>query len=138
MLSKHEEQAERLEWIENEKKLRNQGSTFSKFAESEATTPLGRFSAISSPVVVGSTPLPKYEGAPNWSPDPTGPEPPLNADVNALEPTGEPHELKASVEPEPLEPPLSAQAPPSASAPPSAALGVVRGAEGFLRTSRRA
>jgi hypothetical protein len=88
-----------MEVLTNELRLRNPGSTFSQFAEADAATSLGRFNAISSPQVVGAQAAPKYEGAPNWAHDPTGIEPPLNFDVNALEPTGEIAEVKASLEP---------------------------------------
>jgi hypothetical protein len=69
MLSKQIEQADRLEVLENEKRLRNQGSTFSQFAESEASTPLGRFNAISNPTIIGSKPSPatQYPQGPAWS-----------------------------------------------------------------------
>jgi hypothetical protein len=35
--------------------------------------------------------------APNWSADPTGVEPPLGFDVNAVEPVGESHEIQTSL-----------------------------------------
>jgi hypothetical protein len=100
MLSKHEEQAERREVIENDKALRgasSQGSTFHQFGNSDAATPLGRFSAISSPHVVGSEPIAKYPQGPAWCAGDQGLEPPFPLDVNALEPVGQPHELKASI-----------------------------------------
>jgi len=85
MLSRQQEAAERLEVIENEKRLR--GSTLSQFATSEAETPRGRFAAISSPRIVGSTPIPKYEGAPNWANCPVPTEPPLGFDNPAADPS---------------------------------------------------
>jgi hypothetical protein len=95
MLSKQEEQAERRDIIENEKRLR--GSTLSQFAQSDAAEARGRFSAISNPTVIGTETTPKYPQGPAWCADPTGVEPPLGVDINAMEPVGEPHELKASI-----------------------------------------
>jgi hypothetical protein len=100
-LSKHEEQASRLEILENDKALRgasSQGSSFAQFAASEASTPLGRFSAISNPTVIGSTPTPAsaYPAA-FLQHDPVPDEPALGVDINAMEPVGQPHELKASI-----------------------------------------
>jgi hypothetical protein len=96
MLSKHEEQSERMEILRNEKRLRNQGSTFSQLAESDATTPLGRFSAISSPHVVGSESIPKYPAA-FLQHDPVPDEPKLGIDINEMPTCGEPHEIRASL-----------------------------------------
>jgi hypothetical protein len=120
MLSKHEEQEERRQVLENDKALRgasSQGSTFAQFAASEVGTPLGRFSAISNPVVVGSEPIPKYPAA-FLQHDPVPTEPPLGVDINAMEPVGQPHELKASISS--LGPPdlAEAQEPPTLDAPP--------------------
>jgi hypothetical protein len=96
MLSKHEEQAERLNVIENEKRLRNQGTTFSQFAQTDAATSLGRFSAISNPVVVGEKQIPKYPAAYHQH-DPVPDEPPLGVDINAIEPVGEKFEVEQSL-----------------------------------------
>jgi hypothetical protein len=102
-----DEQAERREVLENEKRLREQGSTFAQFAASEADTPRGRFAAHERATVIGSEPIVRYPQLPASSPwagpDPVPTEAPLNLDVNAMEPCGEPHELKASAPT--LEPP---------------------------------
>jgi hypothetical protein len=47
--------------------------------------------------VTGSTPAPQYPSGPNWANDPTGVEPPLGFDVNAIEPVGEHHEIQSSL-----------------------------------------
>jgi hypothetical protein len=94
MLSRQEDQAERLEVIENDKKLRGSpsdtsahgGSTFFSHTHNEVG---GRYAAISSPQIVGSTALPKYEGAPNWATDLVPTEPPLAYDNPALHPSAE-------------------------------------------------
>jgi hypothetical protein len=97
MLSKHEEQTERRDVIENEKRLRGsssgQGSTFLSHTHTDIG---GRFAAISSPHVVGEKQIPKYPAA-FLQHDPVPDEPALGVDVNALEPCGEPHELKATL-----------------------------------------
>jgi hypothetical protein len=121
MLSKHEEQADRREVIENEKRLRSsssdQGSTFLAHTHNDTG---GRFSAISNPTVIGTEATPKYPQGPAWCADPSGIEPPLGVDINAMEPVGEPHELKASIAS--LDPSLpSAKATPSASDAPKSA-----------------
>jgi hypothetical protein len=96
MLSKHEEQAERRDVIENEKRLRGsssgQGSTFLSHTHNDIG---GRFAAISSPVVVGTESIPKYPAA-FLNHDPVPQEPALGVDINEMEPCGQPHELKAS------------------------------------------
>jgi hypothetical protein len=48
--------------------------------------------------VVGSAPVPEYPAGPNWSPQAVGVEPPLNQDVDAMEPQGESFEVAASIE----------------------------------------
>ena len=105
MLSSQEEIAERKRVLENDRSVR-EGSTFARFAQSEAEEVRGRFSAISSPQVVGATPIPKYEGAPNWANDPTGIEPPLGLDNPALDPS------VVEAEPPPSAPPSEALATP--------------------------
>ena len=55
MLSKHEEQAERRETLENDRRLRDQGSTYMAHTHNDTG---GRFSAVSNPRVIGSTPNP--------------------------------------------------------------------------------
>jgi hypothetical protein len=94
MLSRQEEQSERREVLENDKRVREQGSTFLAHTHNGAG---GRFAAISSPTVIGAEATPKYPQGPAWCADQTGIEPPLNYSVNALEPCGEPHEVRASI-----------------------------------------
>jgi hypothetical protein len=61
MLSRHEEQNDRLEVLENEKRLR--ASTLSQFAQSEAAEARGRFTAHEQSTVVGGSAIPKYPAA---------------------------------------------------------------------------
>jgi hypothetical protein len=95
MLSRQQDQQERLEVIENDKRLRGSSSgssaregssTFFSQTHNEVG---GRYAAISSPQIVGSTALPKYEGAPNWANDGVPNEPPLGFDNPALNPSAE-------------------------------------------------
>jgi hypothetical protein len=90
---------EKRDVLRNDRRVREQGSTFSQFAQSEADTPRGRFDAHEKSTVIGSEPLPRYPQLPASSPwagpDLVPTEPALGVDVNALEPCGEPHELKA-------------------------------------------
>jgi hypothetical protein len=95
MLSRQEEQADRLEVLENDKRVK--GSTFSQFAESDAT-PLGRFSAISNPTIIGATKVPNYPAGPAWCAGDQGLEPPTGVNINEHPPVGEPHEIKASMQ----------------------------------------
>jgi hypothetical protein len=96
MLSRQQEQLERLEAVENERRLRNQGSTFSQFAESDAATPLGRFKEVSNPTVIGATKVPQYPAA-YLQHDPVPDEPPTGVNINEHPPVGELHELRASI-----------------------------------------
>ena len=59
----------------------------------------GRFAVSDQPPrhVVGSTPMPRYPAGPNWSADLTGVEPPLGVAIDEMVPTGEPHEIAASL-----------------------------------------
>ena len=91
MLSKHEEQQERLDVLKNEQRLRNQGSTFSEFAQSDAATSRGRYGAISSPQVVGQQAIPNYPAA-FLQHDPVPDEPSLGVNINEMPVCGEPHE----------------------------------------------
>jgi hypothetical protein len=77
--------------------LRNQGTTFSQFAESDASTPLGRFNAISSPHAVESQAIPKYPAAYHQY-DPVPDEPPLGIAINEAPLCGEPHERSVPLE----------------------------------------
>jgi hypothetical protein len=98
-LSRQEEMQDRNEYLENEKALRgasSQGSSFAQFAASEAGTPLGRFSAISNPTVIGAEATPNYPQGPAWCSADQGLEPPFPVDISAQEPTGEAFEIARS------------------------------------------
>jgi hypothetical protein len=112
MLSKHEEQAERRDVLENEKRLR--ASTLSQFAQSEAAEARGRFTAHEQSTVVGATPLPKYPQLPASSPwagpDLVPTEPPLGYaidELSALEPSSLPSPAQAPPNPSSQAPPLA-------------------------------
>ena len=121
MLSKHEEQAERLDVLENEKRLKRGlalsrgtsaggGSTFLDHTHNDIG---GRCAAISSPHVVGEHEIPKYPAGPAWTTDPGSQmlEPPLSYDNPALEPS----DLEPSSLPSPAQAtPSRSQAPPLA------------------------
>jgi hypothetical protein len=91
-LSRQEEQLDRLEILENEKRLR--ATTLSQFAQADADTPRGRFTVHEQSRVIGSEPLPRYPQLPASSPwagpDLVPTEPPLGYAIDelaALEPT---------------------------------------------------
>jgi hypothetical protein len=107
MLSKQEEQAERRETLDNDRRVREQGSTYLAHTHNDTG---GRFSAISNPTVVGSSQIPKYPAA-YLNHDPVPTEPALGVDINEMEPVGQPHEIKATLGP----PCLSPAAPPNPS-----------------------
>jgi hypothetical protein len=98
MTSASDEQKLRKETLLNDRRVREQASTFYQFGASEANEPLGRFAATNKATVVGETPvLPQY-AAPVWAPDPCGPEPALGYAIDEqLEPTGTPAEVEASI-----------------------------------------
>lgn len=85
MLSKQEEQAERLEILENEKRLK--GSTYMAHTHNDTG---GRFSAVSNPKVIGSTPnpAPHYPAGNAWAAADQGTEPSLGVDINKVERCG--------------------------------------------------
>jgi hypothetical protein len=109
MLSKHEEQAERLDVLENEKRLKR-GSPLSKGTSARGGSTFlshthndigGRFAAISSPVVVGEKKIPQYPAA-YLQHDPVPDEPSLGYRINDLNPTdppAEPSDLAPAVSP---------------------------------------
>jgi hypothetical protein len=82
-------QKEREQILRNDQRVRS-GSTFLDHTHSEEG---GRFAKPTN--VIGSTPTPTYPAGPNWSVDPTGVEPPLGIDVNAVEAVGEKFEIEA-------------------------------------------
>jgi hypothetical protein len=97
---------------EREQVLRNDKRVTSTFLEHTHSEEGGRFAKPQT--VIGATPTVQYPmAAPNWSVDPTGVEPPLGIDVNAVEPCGEKFEIEAlgdatSAGPQPVAPPLAA------------------------------
>jgi hypothetical protein len=99
--------AEKLEALFQDQALRNaerrkNASTFSQFANAEASADAGRFAAINKANVVGAKAVPDY---PNQPPNSfsnqaavVGPEEPLGFDVNETPVVGEPYEIQASLE----------------------------------------
>jgi hypothetical protein len=63
-LSRQEEQNDRLEVLENEKRLK--GATLSQFAQADAAEARGRFTAHEQSKVIGSTLVPQYPAGPAW------------------------------------------------------------------------
>jgi|SRR6516164_411458 hypothetical protein len=96
-------QEEKLSALLNDQKLakrRNENATtFSSFAQADAAEPRGRFSQIENSNVVGAMPLPHYPAASSPWPDAARvpDEPPLNYDINALEPVGTFAEVQKSL-----------------------------------------
>jgi hypothetical protein len=91
MTSHSDEQKLRSETMENDRKVREQGSTFLDFARSSINDESGgRFARSQPQTIVGSTPGPSYPMLPASSPwhgsDPVPDEPPLGFAVDALEP----------------------------------------------------
>jgi hypothetical protein len=86
------DQKERAEVLKNDLR-NNNASTFLAHTHNDVG---GRYAAISSPVVVGSSQIPQYPAA-FLQHDPVPDEPALGVDVNAMEPCGQPHELRASI-----------------------------------------
>ena len=79
---------------EREEVLRNDTLQF----RTAADLGLGNSGRFAKPhTIVGETPAPQYPTGPNWSVDPTGPEPPLGIDVNAIEACGEVWEIEQSL-----------------------------------------
>jgi hypothetical protein len=98
MTSRSDEQKLRRETLENDKKVREQGTTFHQFAESEANEPRGRWAATNEATVIGEVPIPPYTAGANWCSDPCGDEPPLGYAIDEqLEPVGTPQEIEASI-----------------------------------------
>jgi hypothetical protein len=111
-LSRQEEQNDRLEVLENEKRLK--GATLSQFAQADAAEARGRFTAHEQSKVIGSTLVPQYPAGPAWCADPGSQciEPPLSPYDN---PALEPSDLEPSSLPSPAQaPPSRSQAPPLA------------------------
>jgi hypothetical protein len=101
MLERQHDQAERVETLRNDLRVR-QGSTFFAHAQADAQLP-GRFSSVANAFIVGSTPdvAASYPAASAAHQTELPPEEPLGFEINAM--------------PEPG--PLSLLAPPVAQAP---------------------
>jgi len=105
MLSSQIDQLDRKEVLENDKRVREQqesrrvfaqdqslpkqATTMHQFAQADALTPRGRFSAVDAATVVGAQPTIDYPAGPAWSADPGAQcvEPPLGFENPALEPS---------------------------------------------------
>ena len=103
MLENQIDQHERRAVMQNEQRVReeqqrvfaqdqslpNRATTFHQFAQADAQTPRGRFSAIDAATVVGANPTIDYPAGPTWSADPGAQcvEPPLGFDNPAFEPS---------------------------------------------------
>jgi len=102
MLERQIDQAERRAVMRNEQRVREQGrvfapdqslpreaTTFHQFAQADADTPHGRFTAHERSSVTGATSAPSYPPGPAWCADPGSQllEPPLGLENPALEPS---------------------------------------------------
>jgi hypothetical protein len=92
-LSRQEEQAERRRVFAQDQSTPNQATTMHQFAQADAQTPRGRFTAHEQSTVVGAQPTVNYPAGPAWSADPGSQcdEPPLgldNSEPLAVEPAG--------------------------------------------------
>src|SRR6516165_7642874 len=88
-----EEQIERRRVFAQDQSLPKQATTFHQFAQADANTPRGRFSAVDAAYVIGSKPdvASAYPAGPAWCADPGSQllEPPLGLDNPALEPSAD-------------------------------------------------
>src|SRR6516164_3563928 len=90
MLESQREQEETRRTLQNDQRVkqqREQGSTFHQFAEADAQTPRGRFSAVDAATVVGAQPTVNYPAAAAHQRDPVPKEEPLGYRIDALEPS---------------------------------------------------
>ncbi len=78
-------QAERRAELENDRRVREKGTTLHQFAQAEAAEARGRFSAHEQSTVTGAAELPKYPAA-YLQHDPVPDEPSLGVDINKVEP----------------------------------------------------
>jgi hypothetical protein len=106
MTTYSEEQKLRRDTLDNDISVRQQQkqsvppATFHSFAQAEADTPRGRFTATEKATVIGVSP-PSYPELPSNSPfhhDVVGPEPPLGFSVEEMQPVGSYHEIQVSLE----------------------------------------
>ena len=94
--SHQDEQFERQRVFAQDQSVARQATTMHAFALADAQTPRGRFSAVETATVVGSTPVPQYPQASTpFQRDPVPDEPPLGLDNPALEPA-RPDEAQAT------------------------------------------
>jgi hypothetical protein len=125
MLSRQEEEAERIETLRNDllvqqqqKQQREQAGTFFSHAQAAVNdTAGGRYASVSPITVVGADPTLKYPAAGPHQRDPVGVEPPLGVSVDAM-PGDEPSAGLSAAEH--LGAPAAAVAPPSELVPPLA------------------
>jgi hypothetical protein len=74
-------------------------NTYRAHAEANADLELGgRFSKVTTTTVIGASPIryPRLPQGSPWACDPCPTEPPLNYDINAMEPVGGPHEREGT------------------------------------------
>jgi hypothetical protein len=82
MLSKQQEQQQRLEVLHNDRDLRDQTGTYMSHTHSDAG---GRFSAVGAATVIGSTSVPQYpQASAPFQCDPVPPEEPLGYRIEAM------------------------------------------------------
>ena len=105
MLSSQEEQAERRRVFAQDQSVQRQATTMHAFAQADAATTRGRFSAHEAATVVGAEPTINYPAASPHQHDPCGQEPPLGFEIDQLEPSfpsvqapGEPADAPLDVE----------------------------------------
>jgi len=89
MLESQIEQEERRRVLDNDRRVRDQSSTFHAHAIADAEIPRGRFATHERSTVIGSSPTSDYPAGPAWCADPGSQllEPPLGFDNPALEPS---------------------------------------------------
>ena len=114
MLTSQEEQEDRRRTMQNDQRVREQtqrvfaqdqtlprqATTMHQFAQADAQTPRGRFSAVETASVVGADPIPNYPAAAAHQRDPVPIEPSLGYRIDALEPS-DPVEISSFTQQEP-------------------------------------
>jgi hypothetical protein len=87
MTTEHQiEQAERRRVFAQDQSVQRQATTMHQFAQADAQTPRGRFSAVDAASVIGATAVPNYPAAASQR-DPVPPENPLGYSIDAMEPS---------------------------------------------------
>jgi hypothetical protein len=84
MLSRQEEETERRRVFAQDQSVQRQATTMHQFAQSEAETPRGRFSAVDNATVVGAQPTTNYPAAAAHQHDPVPKEEPLGYRIDAM------------------------------------------------------